>query len=201
MAEQIKDGIGRGYLLEINEKHRAQANAVIQTDDATVSEEDGLAFTLTTGPLTLNSTNPHKILYLKNLNSTKNMYIWVIIISWNGGNTNYNRSLYWSWHLATTAVPTARAVAVTAGNLNFTSANMAEVTTYAWDGIGDGMEVATVAEGGGEYLAQGRSVIELHGTAIFGLNNAAVLALTGDEIGKFSVSARFYFKEPTTIGE
>lgn len=199
MAEQIRDGKGRGYLLEVSERNKAQTDAVIQTDDADVSERHGLAFSITTGPLTLNSTNPHKVLYLKNTNTTRNMYVWVIIVSWNGGNTNYNRSLYWSWHLGTTAVPTARATAAVAGNINFTSANVAEVITYAWDGTGDGMEVATVAEGGGDYLPQGRSTIELHGSAIFGLNDAAVLSVTGEEVGKFAASARFYFKEPVTI--
>ena len=199
MPEQIRDGKGRGYLLEISERNKAQTNAVVQTDDADVSERHGSSFTLTTGPLTLNSTNPHKVLYLKNTNTNKNMYIWVVIISWNGGDINHNRSLYWSWHLATTAVPTAKATPAVAGNLNFTSANVANVMTYIWDGTNNGMDVVTVAEGGGEYLTQGRSVIELHGTAIFGLNDAAVLSITGEEVGKFSASARFYFKDPITI--
>lgn len=200
MPEQIRDGKGQGYLLEISQKNRAQTNAVVQSDDAEISEQHGLAFTVTTGPLILPDTNPHKILYLKNLDTNRNMYIWVVIMSWNGGNINYNRALYWSWHLATIAVPTDGAGIIPAGNLNFTSAQTAEVVTYGWDGThSGGMEVATIAEGGGEYLTQGRSVIELHGTAIFGLNDAAVLSVTAEEPGKFSASTRIYFKDIVTM--
>lgn len=199
MAEQIRDGKGRGYLLEISEKHKVQSNAVVQSDDAAVSEEDGLAFSVGTGPMFLDSTNTHMVVYLKNTDVNKNLYLWTITLSWNGGDINHNRALFWTWYLGTSAVPTARAVQIGAGPLNFTAGTIANLVAYKWDGTGEGMEVATVAEGGGSYLTQGRSVIELHGTAILGLNDAAVIAVTGEEVGKFTVAARIFFKDKIIV--
>ena len=199
MPEQIRDGLGRGSLLAITGRNEAQVRSVTQDESADVSETYGRTFTVPTGNMTLNSTNEHKVLYMKNTDSARNLYAWVVVVSWNGGDTNHNRALFWSWYLATTAIPTARSTVAYPGNFNFTSGAVANIEAYKWDGTGDGMEVATVASGGGEWLAQGRTDIELHGVAILGLNDSAVIAVQGEEIGKFALSARIYFKDKVTV--
>ncbi len=199
MPQQIRDGKGTGYLLQIDDRNRAITEATIQDESADVSEHHGLTFTVPTGPMILDSTSEHKVLYIKNTDQTRNMYAWVVVVSWNGGDINHNRALFWSWYLATTAIPTARSVVATPGSFNFTSGAVANIAAYKWDGTGDGMEVATVAAGGGEWLTQGRTDIELHGVAILGLNDAAVIAVQGEEIGKCAVSARIYFKDRVTV--
>ena len=192
MSETIKDGKGRGYLAEVNEKNKIMGDSVIQTEEAEITEL-GYSFVASTKVLTLNSTNPHLFLYVKNTNSEKTMRIWIANFSWNGGSTNHNRTLKWSWIISPN-VPTANHTSVTPGNLNFTSNQVAEATVYKWDGVGDGMTYTGGSIPSEEIFTQGISKVELHGVPILGLNDSCGIILTGEEIGDAVVTMRFYYK-------
>ena len=192
MAEHIKDGTGTSNLLRINADNRAEVDAVVQTEE-TVHAEKGHAFTISTLALTLNSTNPHLLLYIKNTNPNLNLYTWVANFSWNGGSTNYNRTMKWGW-LVSPNEPTANHTSITPGNLNFNSANIAEATAYKWDGVGDGMTYTGGGIGAEYNFGQGFSTLETRGIPILGLNHAFGLIITGEEVGDVALALRFYYK-------
>ena len=193
MSETIKDGTGKGYLVKISEKNKIMSDSVIQTEESEIAEL-GYAFVVSTKVLTLNSTNPHLFLYVKNTNSEKTLRSWTCRFGWNGGSTNHNRTLKWGWIIAP-SVPTANHTLVTPGNLNFTSNNIAEATIYKWDGVGDGMTYTGGAIASEAIFDQGYNRVRTEGIPILGLNDSFGIILTGEENGDAVVTIRFYYKE------
>lgn len=196
MSETIKDGTGKGYLTKVNQHHQLFTESVIQTEESHICGH-GLSFVASTKVLTLNSTNPHLFLYLKNTNTEKNIHIWIVNFAWNGGSTNYNRTMKWGWVIAPNE-PTGNHILVTPGNLNFTSGNNAEALVYKWDGVGDGMIYTGGIIPSEEMFGQGISKVEARGIPILGLNNAIGFVLTGDEIGNAAITMRFFYKDKET---
>ena len=192
MSETIRDGKGRGFLAEVNDRNKMMNDAVIQTEEADIAEL-GCSFIVSTKILTLNSTNPHLVLYFKNTNNLKTMRIWVSNFGWNGGSTNHNRTLKWSWVIAPNE-PSANHTLIVPGNLNFASNNIAEALAYKWDGVGDGMTYSGGIIVSEAIFAQGYSNIESRGIPILGLNDSFGVVLTGEEIGDIVVTTRFYYK-------
>ncbi len=193
MPEQIRDGTGTGKLWKINADNKAEVTAVVQTEEAAAAEA-GYAFSISTGIVTLNSTNPHLLLYLQNTDADLEMRVWVVNFSWNGGSTNYNRTMRWSLVLNPN-VPTANYTLTPPGNLNFTSGNVANAVGYKWDGVGDGMTYTGGIGGIVEHIfGQGVTPIEQHGIPIIGLGTVTGFIITGDEIGDVSIGLRFFYK-------
>lgn len=192
MSESIKDGRGRGFLAEVNETHRLNVDSTIQTKEMEIAET-GYAFVMSTLQVTLNSINPHLLMYIKNTNSEKNLYLWNVTFSWNGGSTNHNRTMRWGWVIGPDE-PSSNKLSFVPANLNLLSGNVADGDFYKWDGVGDGM----IYTGGEifleENLSQGHSVIETWGIPIIGLNNSVGMVITGEEIGNASVTVRGYYK-------
>jgi hypothetical protein len=192
MSETIKDGKGRGYLAEVSEKNKMMCDSVVQTEEAEIAEL-GYSFVASTKVLTLNSTNPHLFLYMKNTNSEKTMRAWTVRFGWNGGSTNHNRTLKWGWIISPN-VPTANHTITTPGNLNFISNQVAEATVYKWDGVGDGMTYTGGSVASEAIFTQGYNRVRTAGIPILGLNNSFGIILTGEEIGDAVVTVRFYYK-------
>lgn len=190
--EKIIDGTGKSYLLKINEENRAEVCAVTHTEESACAEK-GFSFGVSTKVLTLNSTNPHLLLYIKNTNADLNMRIWVTNISWNGGSTNHNRTIKWSM-VGIPNEPTANHTAVTPLNLNFTSGNTAEVIAYKWDGVGDGMTYTGGIITLEHIYRQGFTANETHGIPIIGFNGALGFQVTGEEVGDVAIAVRFFYK-------
>lgn len=193
MSETIKDGKGRGYLAEVNSDHQLMADTVTQREESYIADSFGRTYVITTKAVTLNSTNQHVLLYLKSTSSTRNLYHATLEIGYNGGSTSYNRSMNMQI-LAGFTGPTANHELAAINNVNFTSANIAEATSYIWDGVGDGMTVVgggVVNEG---VFPKGHQVFETHGMPIMGLNNYMAIAVEAEEIGIVSVSVRLFFK-------
>ena len=130
---------------------------------------------------------------MKNTNADKNLHLWIANFAWNGGSTNHNRTMKWSWVIAPNE-PTANHTLVTPGNLNFTSGQVAEATVYKWDGVGDGMTYTGGIIPSEEIFAQGHSKVEAHGIPIIGLNGAIGFMITGEEVGDAAVTIRFFYK-------
>jgi hypothetical protein len=193
MSETIKDGKGRGYLAEVNSNHQLMTDTVTQREESYIADNFGQTYVVSTKAITLNSTNRHVLLYLKNTSPTRKLYHATLEIGYNGGSTNYNRSMKLQI-LAGFTGPTANHETATISNVNFTSANVAEATSYIWDGVGDGMTIAgglSINEG---VFTASHQVFETHGMPIMGLNDYMALAVEPEEIGIVSVSIRLFFK-------
>lgn len=189
----IEDGAGKGYSWQISALQRGQVDAFIITEETDVAERAGLAFTVSTQVVTLNSTNPHLLMYLKNTDPERTMRIEVVNFGWNGGSTNHDRTMKWSWIVGLNE-PTVNHTSLTAANLNFQSGQTAQVTAYKWDGVGDGMTYTGGVTGTEEIYAKGTNKIYAKGIPILGLNDAIGMVITGEEIGNAVVTIRFYYK-------
>jgi hypothetical protein len=192
MSETIKDGRGRGYSVEVNEKHQMSVDAVVQTEELEIAQL-GYAFVASTKVVTLNSTNPHLIFYLKNTSSSKNLHVWISNFGWNGGSVNHNRTMKWSW-VAGLNEPTANHSTLIPGNLNFNSGQVAEAICYGWDGVGDGMTYTGGIISSEEIFDKGHSEIKSFGIPILGLNSSIGAIITGEEVGDVVVTIRFFYK-------
>lgn len=194
MPEMIRDGRGTGMLAGVSVQHRLITQAVTENEQSHVSEHDGLAFTASTRILTLGATDTwHWVLYWKNTDATRNMYLQSVAWSWNGGSTNFNRPLY-TRSIITATEPAANRTAVTPANSNRTSSDVALADAYRWDGVGTGMTPAIGITGGEVIFGQGWSPIEFSGSVILGLNDYQGIQVKSPEIGDFSVSLGFYYK-------
>ena len=192
MTEQIIDGTGTGKLLKINADNKAEVVAVTQTEEAFYAEL-GFSFFVSTGVVTLNSTNPHLLMYIKNINAVLNMRVWVVNFTWNGGSTNHDRVMKWSL-IGGLNAPTANHTLVTPTNFNFTSGITAEALVYKWDGVGDGMTYTGGGVGTEQLYDKGFTTNETRGLPILGLNDVVGLTMTGEEIGDVSIGTRFFYK-------
>jgi len=193
MSETIKDGKGRGYLAEVNKNHQIKTGAVTQREESYIADKFGLTYIITTNGVFLNSTNQHVLLYIKNTSPTKKLYHATLEVGYNGGSTNYNRSMDLQI-LAGFTGPSANYEETSFNNVNFTSGNVAEAIGYRWDGVGDGMTInggIIVNEG---IFSVGHKVFETHGMPIMGLNNYIALAVQAEEIGRVSISVRLFYK-------
>ena len=193
MTEMIADGTGTGNLLRINEYNRAEVDAIMQTEE-TFFAEKGLAYFVGTPTLALNNINtPHLFLWIKNKNAAQNLHVWIANFTWNGGSTNFNRPLKWSWIIAP-GEPSANHTATPGGNLNFTSALQAEIEAYIWDGVGDGMTYSGGVTGVQFFFDRGLTPFETHGIPILGFNDVMGIVYESSEIGEAGASLRFYYK-------
>ena len=191
--EVIVSGKGVKYPAEVNENFQLKTDGVIQRDELFIAEEFGQTYVITTNAVTLNSTNQHFLLYIKNNNSLKKLYNATIEVGYNGGSTNHNRCMILQI-LAGFIGPTANHQVASFNNVNFSSGNVAEATGYIWDGVGDGMTFTggiVVNEG---IMAKGHQVYETHGMPIMDFSRYLGIAVIAEEIGTVSITIRLFFK-------
>ncbi len=194
MPQMIRDGRGTGFLAGVSVQNRLITQAVIEPEQSHVSEHDGLTFTSSTGIVTLGAADTwHWVLYLKNTDPARNFYLSAIASSWNGGSTNFNRTLYMR-SIFTAAEPSANNTAITPANSNFTSNNVALATVYKWDGVGTGMTSAVGITGGEVIHDKGYSSIPFDGSIIYGFNGFFGIQVKSSEIGDFGIAAGFFYK-------
>lgn len=193
MSETIRDGKGRGYLAEVSEEHHLMTDSVIQREESHVADSFGQTYIVTTNVVTLNSLNRHVLLYLKSTNALKKLHHATLEVGYNGGSTNFNRSMNLQILSGFTG-PSANHQADPLINVNFTSGNTAEAIAYSWDGVGDGMTITGGIVVNEAVFPVGHQVFETHGMPIMGLNDYMALAVTAEEIGKVSLSIRLFFK-------
>jgi hypothetical protein len=192
---QILDGKGKGYRAQVNDQGKLEVNSIAGTRESYICGNFGRSYVISTFVKTLNSTNEHFVLWFKNISQTYDMRLWVINFAWNGGSTNHNRALKWSYYIGTGA-PTANYEEITSGNINFKSNNEAEVLVYRWDGVGDGMQMSSSgALATEEIFAQGNSKILLEGIPVVGYNDILAFAVTGEEIGDAGITLRYIMEE------
>jgi hypothetical protein len=194
MAEQIKDGKGRSYLVGVNSENRMITSAVMTDLRTHVSRLHGQSYSIQTGVMTLSAADTwHWVLYWKNTSTTRNMHIVEIEYNWNGGSTNFNRPLQSKNVITTAGAPTANHTAMTPSNNNKNVAFTAEMDVYKWDGVGAGMTDATGHSGADTFHSQGRSLIDFSGSVVTGLNEYVGLLVKAPEVGDFSVGLHVFF--------
>lgn len=198
MPEMIRDGKGRGNLTGVTSENRFMTNAVTIPLRSHISAEHAESYSIATGLLTLSAADTwHWVLWYKNTSSTKNLYVDSIIVTWDGGSTNFNRPLFLQNVQPTAGAPTGNQTLITASQNNKNSNNVAPVTAYKWDGVAAGMTDSTGPAGGGTAFAQGYNIIPFEGSVITGLNESVGLSVKSPEVGIFSVGVSFYFVEKT----
>lgn len=192
MSHILEDGTGEGYKLRIDVDHRAYTRSMSEPAIAVKSYEEGGAYLVLTGVVTLNSTNEHKLIYAHNT-STKSFAINRYWFGWNGGSTNHNRTCIITQYFAPSSAPTVNHTPTTAKNLNTASGNAALMTVYIWNGVGDGMTVAGGVKAGESQIRQGINYIEILGSIIIAPGDSFVVAVKGEEIGTVDATIEGYY--------
>jgi hypothetical protein len=196
MAEQIKDGTGKGYLVQINEYNRLLTSTVHVDLRTHISSIHAQSYTINTGSLTLSAPNTwHWVLYFKNTSTSRNLHIDRFAFNWNGGSTNFNRPLEVNNVIPLAGTPTANHTAVNPSQGNHLSANIAEMDVYKWDGVGGGMTDATGPSGGERFFSQGHSTVDWGGSIIMRLDDFVGFQVRSTEIGVFGVELEVFFVE------
>ncbi len=195
---QIKDGTGSGSLLKGTSDNRFLGDSIIEPISSERSRQ-GKLWGVGTGNLTVTSSmSLGSVLWFKNNSSTNDWYIQKLIFGWNGGSTNFNRTLF-SLIFYNTPEPSANNTAITAAieNISRSGSDSAVVnsdfTGHKWDENSTGMTV-----GAGGYaqipnrIAQGNTSVQIDGEIILGPSDSMEFRVTPEETGEFHVSAVFF---------
>lgn len=190
----IEDGVGTGYKAKIDEEHRIATLSDVAPMMYHASVKHSRAYTVNTGFFALGLTGGRK-LWLRNDSSSKHIIIEEVIVTWNGGSASHNECLFYDLY-GSDDIPTANHSAVTPVNVNVGAGDVADVTAYGWDGVGDGMTgggngdaiiTARAAAGGVSTYTTG---LVLRHNATLGINLKAE-----DEVGEAAILIAFYFIE------
>lgn len=196
---QWQDGSGKGYWARVDNYNRVSTYATTIKEIADISTRKENAFSVTTNTITFNSTSEHPWLYIKNTNNNLYLYISSIIYSYNGGDTNHNRTMTKRVYRISEA-PTSRYTDCCQANLNIGSNNTALLTAYSWDGSGDGMEIDTTdaTDVSTSIVSAGSLTLgDLEGV-VLPYNSALLFTYEPEEIGIASISAKIYFNNVRT---
>lgn len=201
MTEMIKDGTGTGRLLQITNDNRAMGEVIRELISSERSRQ-GQLWGLGTGGITpTGSFSLGSVLWFQNQSTDEDWYVQKLIFGWNGGSTNFNRTVFSLIHY-NTGEPTANNTEITAAieNISRSGSNAAVTKSnfkgYKWDGVGTGM---TVGSGGfaqiPNRIGQGNTSIPIDGEIILGPGNSMEFRITPEETGLFHVSVVFYVIE------
>lgn len=192
---QLQDGAGKGYWAKIDRYNRINCYSTCLKEISYISVANELAFSITTDSITFNSTNEHPWLYVKNTNSDLYLYFSSIMYSFNGGDTNHNRSMIKRVYRNPDA-PTARYTECCNANLNIGSNNTALLTSYTWDGSsGDGMDVdaSSLNNVSTSIVSCGTLTLDDLEGVVLPYNSSLLFTYEPEEIGHASISAKIYF--------
>jgi len=158
--DMIRDGAGKGYLAEVTSDNRLNVSSRSSDRIYYVSRDDELAYSWVSIDATPAAGT--YVIYLKNTNQTKNLYIDYI-------NCTGEETLYWKvWKVTGTA---AGGDSITAANLNLSSALTAQATSRGNDSVTglttDGLISTVRHPAGGEGIIQFEDALILtYGQAI-----------------------------------
>jgi hypothetical protein len=190
MSDQtLKDGSGTGNLAKVDSDHRLRTRAETTTVSSHVSSRFGTAYSLPFMDYPIGTPdNEYLIGWFQNLDTQRTFRINRYYMSWNGGNTNFVRSLSVRLYVGTLE-PSANAVEFSPPNLNLTkSSQLALAKAYAWTGAGNGMTTAHMGvKGQSTYIAPGASQFDIDGTLIIGFNQIIGFAVKPPEAGLVSL--------------
>lgn len=195
MGFQIQDGSGQGPSAKVGSDNRLHVNSSAAPKLANASLK-GKAFAITTQEYTVTTTHSTH-LYIRN-DSAENFLISQVIVSYDGGNTNFNRAGSMHLHLNPTE-PTANHTAVTPTNLNLGGADNAQLTVYKWDGVGSGLTIATPGPRAfDQFVNKGSTALFLEGVLILPPGQSLGVSMySADETGEASVNVFGFFEAIT----
>lgn len=193
----IKDGTGSGYRAGVTSDNQMRTTTIAQPRIAFISDAKGLSFTLPIMNYSLGTAdNEYNLLYFKNIDPNRHFHAMRYFMSWNGGDTNHNRSCDARLYVGSSA-PTANNVEFQPGNLNLISANVALAEAHLWNGVSTGMTVSSQGtKAQAAYLTQGVAQLDLDGSFIIGFNQSFLVTATPEEAGKISVIISGYYESP-----
>lgn len=193
MPDAIRDGTGSGNLAKVTSHHQLYTFSITRPEIADVSLDDSRAFLLCSPVFTPGVGVGETTLWFKHSDASHNLMVVEVVPSWNGGNTNHNRSLLVQW-LSGTSEPSANRTAVTPVNLNLGSTVSSDITAWAWDNVGTGLTVATPGTVvGSNYLTQGRTACELGGALIIPADIPMAFRFTAEEAGSGTLALLCFF--------
>jgi len=180
-----------------NVKAKGEINRLQTQAFTTPTVEDGAnqgnTYGTAIGPLTL-TTNQCQFIYIKNNETAKHLHVDIVSPGWNGGSTNFNRTTQFFAHKNPTA-PSANNTTSSSGNLNFASAKSFTGDIQVWDGVGDGMTIATAPIALRATLAQGVQVFNINGAVIVSPGNSISFSFTASEVGDATITVRFRLED------
>lgn len=203
MAEIIKDGTGTGATLKVTSFNRAATDGISQPVASEMSRL-GLLYGTVTGSVTLTGSETlAPMLWLKCDDPDNDFFIEKLIFGWNGGSTNYDRTVL-SFIKYQTTEPTGAQSSAPPAIENISLSGTSEAVTddkasaFKWDGSGS----SGMTGGSGGYLqipnrlAKGNTTIPIEGQIILGQGDSMEMQVTPEEGGLFNV-AIVYYKVPT----
>ena len=180
MGFTLDDGKGSGSLAQVNKDNQLVTQSIALTDIEFISKDKGRAFswssTLATG-----GTNV-EVIYIKNTSPTRQLIIDEIIV---GATANC------IWTLFEVTSGTAAGTTITPQNLNLSSGNTAEATSFGNAAVTGSLSGNTLT-----YelsLANDSQTLELKDSIILGLNNE--IALTASANTTVYITIFGYYRE------
>jgi hypothetical protein len=205
MPEVIRDGTGKGFLAKITSDNRMTTDAITEGVSSERSRK-GKLFSIGTGslnPTAAFSLGP--VLWLRNDSNAEDLYIQKFVFGWDGGTTNFNRTIF-SLIAYNTSEPTGANTPITDQIENISLSGSAAAvssgvtTAHMWDETGTGMTGST---GGftqvANRLAQGNTSVNIDGEIILGASNSIEMQVTPQETGLYNVAIVYYFA-PAGLG-
>lgn len=196
----IKDGSGNGYRAQVDKDFRLRSQAAAVAEDTFVSVKRGLSFILTAHDNTLALANTeYPILWFRNDDPNRLFLLNRFSMGWNGGNVNHNRVAHIHIYFQA-SVPSANNTALTPTNLNGSATQLALATSYLWDGVGNGMTIATL--GTLIYcplIDRGSTLVNIDGSAILGYGQSFAVTVEGEEAGLASISITGWYASEEEI--
>ena len=195
---KIEDGKGTGSTAQVTSDGRILGDVITELVSSERSRS-GKLFGLGTGSITpTGSFSLGPVLWLRNDSTTENIHVQKLIFGWNGGSTNYNRTIL-SFIKYQTSEPTGANTSISdqIENISLTGASAVasgKITAYKWDGTGTGMTGST----GGflqipNRLAQGNTSLDIDGEIILGPGDSMEFQVTPEETGLFNLGVVYYF--------
>lgn len=192
---QIQDGSGLGPWAKVDRYNRLHVYSTKISEASDISVRSKEAFSVTTPVHTFNSLNEHPWLWIRNDNPEKLLFFSSIVYSYNGGDDNHNRIMIKKVY-GSPPTPTERYEETNIVNLNIGSLNTPLMTVYSWDGSsGDGMEVdmTDLNSFSTSMVPTSNLILNEIEAVVLGYNASILFTYTPEEIGKSSISAKFYF--------
>lgn len=192
---RIKDGSGSGSTVKVEDK-RLWTKGVASSVLANIANTTGYSFTYGVYDKVLPGTDEYLVVRMKNTDSSREFHIHRMMISYDGGSTNYDKVIRGGFYVGTYP-PSANYISIYPSSTNFGKSLTAPSESQSWDGVGNGMTVATNGLlAFSNYFSKGLTDVPLDGTIIVPFGQSIGITVKGDEIGKFSFLLSGWFDYP-----
>ena len=198
MSGLIIDGVGTSNKARVDARHELHTRART-VDQAALKCVDGEIYLLSI-PFYTVGTNGGRVAWMRFTDPNRYFVLDKLIPSWNGGNTNHNRCMQVEYVIGD-GDPTANHTAYAMANSNTLSTNTLNATIYVWDGVGDGITVASSGTSTGRMIVQkGYTIAPVDGKMIVGPNTTLSVKFTAEEAGVATFTGYFYLFDPDVDG-